>query len=116
MGIRVNPRRRSCLARRALARPPSPQEELAQDWHDDMIWWGPAGIGATYTIERYAAQHSGPFRLAFRDRKFNGHLCRLAEGHFAGFFGWPNLTLTHAGGFMGLPASTIRSCASSAIA
>lgn len=81
--------------------------ELRRTWADDMIWWGPAGIGATYTIERYAAQHSGPFRLAFRDRKFNGHLCRLAEGHFAGFFGWPNLTLTHAGGFMGLPASTI---------
>lgn len=81
--------------------------ELRRTWNDDMIWWGPAGIGATYTIKRYAAQHSGPFRLAFRDRKFNGHLCRMAEGHFAGFFGWPNLTLTHAGGFMGLPGSTI---------
>ena len=30
-----------------------------------MIWWGPAGIGATYTIERYAKQHAGPFRAAF---------------------------------------------------
>ena len=27
------------------------------------------------------------------------------EGHFGGFFGWPNLTLTPAGGFMGMPAS-----------
>lgn len=79
-------------------------EELRRSWSEDMIWWGPAGIGATYTIRRYAEQHSGPFRTAFRDRKFNGHLCRLAEGAYGGFFGWPNLTLTHAGGFMGLPA------------
>ncbi|WP_245780922.1 hypothetical protein [Litoreibacter janthinus] len=38
------------------------QEELAQCWHDDMIWWGPAGIGATYTIDRYIEQHQTPFR------------------------------------------------------
>ncbi len=80
-------------------------QELALSWHDDMLWWGPAGIGATYTIERYAKQHSGPFRAAFADRTFNGHICKMAEGHFGGFFGWPNLTLTHRGGFMGLPGS-----------
>ncbi len=80
-------------------------DELRRSWNEDMIWWGPAGIGATYTIERYAEQHSGPFREAFSDRKFNGHICRIAEGHFGGFFGWPNLTLTHTGGFMGMPAT-----------
>ncbi|PKF81521.1 polyketide cyclase [Vibrio sp. vnigr-6D03] len=80
------------------------EEELALTWHDDMIWWGPAGIGASYTIERYAKQHSGPFREAFDNRVFNGHVCRLAEGEFGGFFGWPNLTLTPKGGFMGMPA------------
>ena len=31
------------------------EEELAQTWHDDMLWWGPAGIGASYTIARYAS-------------------------------------------------------------
>ena len=81
------------------------EEELALSWQDDMLWWGPAGIGATYTIERYAKQHSGPFRAAFKDRRPNGHQCRLAEGHFGGFFGWPSLTLTHKGGFMGLPGT-----------
>ena len=80
-------------------------DELRRSWNEDMIWWGPAGIGATYTIERYAEQHSGPFREAFVDRKFNGHLCKIAEGHFGGFFGWPNLTLKHRGGFMGMPAT-----------
>ena len=80
-------------------------EELRQSWNDDMIWWGPAGIGATYTIERYAAQHAGPFRNTFTDREFKGHLCRIAEGHFGGFFGWPNMTLIPSGGFMGMPAT-----------
>lgn len=80
-------------------------DELRRSWNEDMIWWGPAGIGATYTIERYAEQHSGPFRAGFSDRKFNGHLCKLAEGNFGGFFGWPNLTLTPSGGFMGMPAT-----------
>ena len=80
-------------------------DELRRSWNEDMIWWGPSGIGATYTIERYAEQHSGPFRAGFTDRKFNGHVCRIAEGAFGGFFGWPNLTLTPTGGFMGMPRS-----------
>ncbi len=80
-------------------------DELRRSWNEDMIWWGPAGIGATYTIPRYAEQHSGPFRKAFSNRKANGHLCKIAEGHFGGFFGWPNLTLTNTGSFMGMPAT-----------
>jgi len=80
------------------------QQELAQCWHDDMLWWGPDGIGATYTIDRYIEQHQRPFRRHLKDRVFNGHICRLAEGNYGGFFGWANLTLTSAGGFMGLPA------------
>jgi hypothetical protein len=81
-------------------------DELSRTWHDDMIWWGPAGIGATYTIPRYIRQHAGPFRMALNEgRRFNGHICRMAEGHFGGFFGWPNLSLRNSGGYMGLTAS-----------
>lgn len=81
------------------------EDELRQTWAEDMIWWGPAGIGATYTIERYAKQHSGPFRAGFTDRSKTKHICRLAEGHFGGFFGWPNFTARPTGGFMGMPAT-----------
>ncbi|MGY6704461.1 nuclear transport factor 2 family protein [Roseinatronobacter sp.] len=81
-----------------------PQEELAQHWHDDMLWWGPEGIGATFTIPRYIEQHQRPFRTHLADRAFNGHIARLAEGSYGGFFGWPNLSLTPKGGYMGLPA------------
>ncbi|WP_298679645.1 ester cyclase [uncultured Lentibacter sp.] len=80
------------------------EEELRRSWHEDMLWWGPEGIGATYTIPRYAKQHSGPFRAAFAERSKTQHICRMAEGSYGGFFGWPNFTAVHKGGFMGLPA------------
>ena len=83
----------------------SPEEELALNWHDDMIWWGPDGIGATCTIPRSIEQHQRPFRTQLADRRFNGHIARLAEGSCAGFFGWPNLTLAPTGGYLGLPAN-----------
>lgn len=81
------------------------EDELRQTWAEDMLWWGPEGIGATYTIERYAKQHSGPFRASFTDRSKTNHVARLAEGHYGGFFGWPNFTATPSGGFMGMPAT-----------
>jgi hypothetical protein len=87
----------------------TPQEELSRCWHDDMLWWGPDGIGATYTIDRYIEQHQRPFRTQLKDRKFNGHIARLAEGNYGGFFGWPNLTVTPTGGYMGLPANGLTS-------
>ena len=78
---------------------------LRRTWHEDMIWYGPFGIGATYTIDRYQEQHTFPFRLALENKIFNGHVARLAEGSYGGFFGWPNLTNTSKGGFLGLPGS-----------
>lgn len=78
------------------------EEELALSWHDDMLWWGPEGIGASYTIERYAKQHSGPFRAAFSERSKTNHICRVAEGKFGGFVGWPNFTAKLTGPFMGM--------------
>ena len=82
----------------------SSSKTLARTWHDDMSWFGPGGIGATYTIDRYQVQHQGPFGAGLDDIVFNGHLCNYAEGNYAGWFGWPNLTMTSSGGFMGLPA------------
>ncbi len=85
-----------------------PRELLAETWHEDMLWYGPSGIGSTYTIDRYREQHQMPFRKNLTDIVFNGHVCRFAEGHYAGWFGWPNLTMTPTGGFLGLPASDRR--------
>ena len=83
-------------------------EGLRQHWAEDMIWWGPAGIGASYTIERYLEQHAGPFRAHLHDRVFHGHVAFVTEGNYGGFFGWPNLTMRNVGGYLGLPASAER--------
>ena len=82
-----------------------PPELLQRTWHNDMLWYGPTGIGASYTIRRYQKQHQYPFRQGLGDKVFNGHVCRIAEGNYGGFFGWPNLNNTARGGFLGLPAN-----------
>ncbi|GAA6207852.1 hypothetical protein NBRC116601_11450 [Cognatishimia sp. WU-CL00825] len=81
------------------------EAELRRTWHEDMLWWGPEGIGATYTIERYAKQHAGPFRASFSERSKTNHICRIGEGNYGAFFGWPNFVATPTGGFMGMPAT-----------
>jgi hypothetical protein len=83
-----------------------PPEVLQRTWHDDMSWYGPAGIGTCYTIPVYQRQHQYPFREGLADKVFNGHVCRFAEGSYACFFGWPNLSNTPLGGFLGLPGGT----------
>ncbi|SKA92856.1 hypothetical protein SAMN05443428_1136 [Caloramator quimbayensis] len=85
-----------------------PPEVLERTWSKNMIWYGPGGIGASYTIPRYQEQHQLPFRNNLADKKFNGHVCRFAEGNFACFFGWPNLTNKPIGGFLGLPGGQIK--------
>lgn len=84
-----------------------PPEVLEKSWTKDMIWYGPCGIGASFTIPRYQKQHQLPFRKNLSNKVFNGHIARFAEGHYAGFFGWPNLNNTNSGGFLGLPASDV---------
>ncbi|NNC37220.1 MAG: nuclear transport factor 2 family protein [Acidimicrobiales bacterium] len=79
-----------------------PPSVLAETWHQDMVWYGPGGIGSTYTIERYQEQHQYPFREGLTDKKFLGHVTRIAEGNYVGWFGWPNLTNRNRGGFLGL--------------
>lgn len=83
----------------------SPDDVLERDWHEDMLWFGPAGIGATYTISRYQQQHQEPFRRGLNNIEFQGHVLEHAEGCYGGWWGWPNLTMNPGNGFMGLPAS-----------
>lgn len=85
-----------------------PASVLERSWAKDMTWYGPAGIGATYSIENFQHQHSYPFRQGLKDKVFNGHICRYAEGNYACFFGWPNLSNTPIGGFLGLPGGNVR--------
>lgn len=87
----------------------SSQNVLLQTWHPDMLWFGPSGIGATYTTDRYQLQHQGPFNDGLRDIDFNGHVLEHAEGDYGAWFGWPNLRMKQGDGFLGLPASGTQS-------
>ena len=82
-----------------------PPDVLRKTWHEDMAWYGPGGIGTSITIPRYQIQHQTPFRTRLSDKVFNGHVCRIAEGRYSGWFGWPNLNNRNSGGFLGLPPS-----------
>jgi hypothetical protein len=83
----------------------SADDMLRKTWHENMLWFGPAGIGATYTIDRYQKQHQGPFRAGLRNIDFKGHVLEHAEGDYGAWFGWPNMRMNQGDGFLGLPAS-----------
>ncbi len=83
----------------------SSSDILRRTWHEDMLWFGPSGIGATYTVERYQRQHQHPFSVGLENLVFNGHVLEHAEGNYGAWFGWPNLSMQQGEGFMGLPAS-----------
>jgi len=82
--------------------------DLSLDWTDDMIWWGPGGIGAPYTQEGYLKQHCVPFEEGLEWGDFFGHRCEFAEGCFGGFFGWPTFDVTSLGGYIGLAPKSDR--------
>ncbi|WP_298922479.1 ester cyclase [uncultured Roseobacter sp.] len=77
-------------------------EDLKLDWRDDMLWWGPAGIGASYTQQGYLKGHTRPFEDGLEFIRHNGHIVRLGEGNYGGFFGYPSMTMRATGGYMGL--------------
>lgn len=81
-------------------------EDLKLDWHDDMLWWGPAGIGASYTYEGYLKGHTRPFEAELEFIRHNGHIVRLGEGNYGGFFGYPSMTMRATGGYMGLTSAS----------
>ena len=76
--------------------------DLSLDWTEDMIWWGPGGIGAPYTQQRYLQQHCVPFEEGLEWGDFFGHKTEIAEGHYGGFFGWPTFDVRSLGGYIGL--------------
>ncbi len=82
-------------------------EKLARTWHEDMIWYGPSGIGSTLSIQGFKKQHQIPFRKSlYSHRKVVGHQAEFAEGIYGGWVGWPSLSLmVTGGGYMGLPAT-----------
>jgi predicted ester cyclase len=74
-------------------------------WHPQMMWYGPCGIGTTRGVGGFQRHHQQPFLLAFPDRRGMGHRARIAEGPFVASTGWPSVGATHAGEYLGVPAT-----------
>jgi predicted ester cyclase len=86
-------------------------------WHPKMMWYGPAGIGATRGLDGFVDGHQLPFRIAFhrpqgtfeevtteRARHGVGHYIRIGDGPYSVTGGWPSVYALHkGGGFCGLP-------------
>ncbi len=73
-------------------------------WADDMMWYGPAGIGSNYRWEGFVKDHRESFLLAFPDRKGGNHYCRIGDGDYAAVSGWPSMTMTFQKDYLGIPA------------
>jgi len=74
-------------------------------WHDDMLWYGPGGIGSNYRWSGFEKDHRAAFLTAFPDRVGGNHYCRIGDGNFAAVSGWPSMTMTHQGDYLGVPAT-----------
>lgn len=77
----------------------------AGTWADDMLWYGPGGVGSNHRWDGFKKDHRAAFLHAFPDRKGGNHYCRIGDGHYAAVSGWPSMTMTHRGDYLGLPAT-----------
>lgn len=73
-------------------------------WHEDMLWYGPAGIGSNYLWEGFVRDHRESFLRAFPDRKGGDHYCRIGDGNFTAISGWPSMTMKFSGDYLGVKA------------
>ncbi|MEM9247483.1 MAG: ester cyclase [Pseudomonadota bacterium] len=74
-------------------------------WDEHMLWYGPGGIGSNYLWEGFVKDHRAGFLHAFPDRKGGNHYCRFGDGDYAAISGWPSMTMTHQGAYLGVPAT-----------
>jgi len=83
-------------------------------WHENMMWYGPSGIGTTRSLAGFVDYHQLPFRLAYPNRKGGGqwdavpqeeretlgggHYVRIGDGPYSLTSGWPSVYAHHSGG------------------
>ena len=85
--------------------------QQAAHWHENFMWYGPAGIGTTRGLRGYEDGHQIPFLAAFPNRggSAQGHFIRIGDGYLAVTGGWGYLRATHTGGeLFGVPATGVK--------
>lgn len=77
----------------------------------DMMWYGPSGIGTTRGLKGFQDNHQIPFLAGFPDRgitpkKGKDYFAQLGDGHYSCDFGFPAMYGTHNGdAWLGLKAT-----------
>ncbi len=71
-------------------------------WAEDMMWYGPAGIGSNYRWEGFVKDHRESFLRSFPDRKGGNHYCRIGDANYAAISGWPSMTMSFQGDYLGI--------------
>lgn len=74
-------------------------------WSESMLWYGPGGIGSNRRLKGFQDFHQRPFLTAFPDRRGGNHRARVGDGSYMATTGWPSIRATHAGPYLGEPAS-----------
>jgi len=87
---------------------------MAQErfWDEqNMMWYGPSGIGTTRGLKGFQDNHQIPFLTAFPDRgitpkKGKEYFAQIGNGNYSCDFGFPAMYGTHNGdGWLGLPST-----------
>lgn len=73
-------------------------------WHDEMMWYGPAGIGATYRWDGFVKDHREPFLDAFPDRDKGETICHLGDHNYAAIAGH-GMPMVHSGEYFTVPGT-----------
>jgi predicted ester cyclase len=93
----------------------SARSRHSHHWHQNMNWYGPAGIGSSRGLRGFRDFHGALFLKAFPDRTAvprrgggpedsPGHYVQLGDGRFVVTGGNPSVIATHTGGqWLGLP-------------
>lgn len=71
-------------------------------WAEDMVWYGPAGIGTKRSLKQFQEEHQRPFLHAFPDKEAFDEI-RIAEDDYVAASGYQRAT--HEGEWLGIPAS-----------
>lgn len=78
--------------------------QIDRHWHPKMMWYGPAGIGATRRISGFRNWHQIPFLKAMPDRGvFKDAGIFFGDDDYVAFTGWPGMSMTISGdGWLGI--------------
>jgi len=71
----------------------------------DYQWYGPSPLGYCRNLKEFEDYHQVPWLLAFPDRVVGDHKALFGEGKFVCCSGWPMLTMTQTGDYIGIPAT-----------